>query len=211
MILHEEHSEVMSFTTKSGGRLVIAEATGIQQPVTGVRRKTGDRKSHRDPARRSISSPVQRESPQQGKRSQKVEGPSARQYAGTPGPRGRVMSARQHDQCGPGVASVHRQGVSTPVRKHELARQHAERLPAHRIRQTLCGVPLATQARPQHFKMSFELQVSQASSTEAILGLGGCWVTTTFRKSACASSCAHRYSAEGSGSRRVIDRSDLVT
>ena len=120
---------MMSFTTKSGGRLVIAEATGIQQPCDRVRRKTGDRKSHRDPARRSISSPVQRESPQQGKKSQKVEGPSARQYAGTPGPRGRVMSARQHDQCGPGVASVHRQGVSTPVRKLELARQHAERLP----------------------------------------------------------------------------------
>ena len=157
MFFHEEHSEVMSFTTKSSGRLVIAEATGIQQPVTGVRRKTGDRRSHRDPARGSISSPVHRESPQQGKKSQKVEGPSAR-----------------------------------PVRKHELARQHAERLPAHRIRQTLCGVPPATQARPQHFKMSFELQVSQASSTEAILGLGGCWVTTTIRKSACATSSAHR-------------------
>ena len=202
---------MMSFTTKSGGRLVIAEATGIQQPVTGVRRKTGDRKSHRDPARRSISSPVQRESPQQGKRSQKVEGPSARQYASTPGPGGRVMSARQHDQCGPGrVTSVHR-GVSTPVRKHELARQHAERLPAHRIRQTLCGVTPATQARPQHFKMSFELQVSQASSTEAILGLGGCWVTTTIRKSACATSSAHQGFATRFRFPSRHRHSDLVT
>ena len=126
MILHEEHSEVMSFTTKSGGRLVIAEATGIQQPMTGVRRQTGDRKSHRDPAHRSISSPVQRESPQQGKKSQKVEGPSARQYAGTPGPGGRVMSARQHDQCGPGrVSTSGRQHAGTEARVSTSARRTA--------------------------------------------------------------------------------------
>ena len=171
----------MSFTTKSGGRLVIAGATGIQ-PVTGVRQ------------RRLVLQEPQGSSPQEqiqpGTRKVQRGGTV---YVSTPARQTRGVASCQHAST-ISVAqggSVHR-GVSTPVRKHELARQYAVRLPAHRIRQTLCGVPPATQARPQHFKMSFELQVSQASSTEAILGLGGCWVTTTIRKSACATSSAHR-------------------
>ncbi len=160
MFFHEEHSEVMSFTTKSGGRLVIAGATGIQ-PVTGVRQ------------RRLVLQEPQGSSPQEqiqpGTRKVQRGGTV---YVSTPARQARGVASCQHAST-ISVAqggSVHR-GVSTPVRKHELARQHAEWLPPIEY-DTLCGRPPETQARPQHFKMSIELQVSQASSTEAIQAWG---------------------------------------
>ena len=160
MFFHEEHSEVMSFTTKSGGRLVIAGATGIQ-PVTGVRQ------------RRLVLQEPQGSSPQEqiqpGTRKVQRGGTV---YVSTPARQARGVASCQHATISVAQGgSVHR-GVSTPVRKYELARQHAERLPAHRIRKTLCGRPPETHARPQHYKMSIELQVSQASSTEAIQAWG---------------------------------------
>ena len=158
--------------------------------------------------------PVTEEKVRSRQEKSSVEGPSARQYAGTSGPGGRVMSARQHVRpmgCCPGVTSA-RQGISTPARKHELARQYAERLPAHRIRQTLCGGPPGTQARPPYFKMSFELQVSQASSTEAILGLGGMLDNDDNQEVGLRIQlCASMFRDGISGPRRAIDRSDQVT
>ena len=190
---------MMSFTTKSGGRLVIAGATGIQ-PVTGVRQ------------RRLVLQEPQGSSPQEqiqpGTRKVQRGGTV---YVSTPARQARGAASCQHAST-ISVAqggSVHR-GVSTPVRKHELARQHAERLPPIEYDRYA-----ADHQRHRHGPSTSRCRSSYKSARCPLprpSRLGGMLGNDDIQEVGLRIQlCASIFAAEGSGSRRVIDRSHQVT